>query len=535
MQYKSERIFEAGYRIGSMYAALAADLARRQGAEKDPIAAALARKDMFLAASSVVQSANLPYLKVIDLSSHVDSMSPAQSQWADSSVAGLSAAYRDAGMYRERAIGEVENAPIPREVSEQPLYLFQYRKQLLETVNPMKAEVRDYYLNASKEAAKNGVTQAVVRRCREEFARYNFLVPNGYDSLAGQILIATDELPAGLPDDEREELVFQFEDIVFELQDKALFEFEDALARADKEGVTGDEWYARIKMRLGKLNPEKFGRELYVQKSFVSSSDWFARCDSVAGWTTSGVTREGWHRARSLGSAAEGSFGPGAKPEYVGGNCTTSVAEYLWRPFFLEGEVREASLYFATARQYQIYLNDILVSDGSAGGRRESDVDSMQGMASIVKGGDNVLSVRLMPSDGKGGGMAVMFRARIDTASHFESALKLPILDTWAHEAKTVELPQVKAGPEETAQKEALAQKPVSQEYAATYRNKGEMLNAITGFQARAQKTQTDIRRERLEVQKLEIKRDLLNKKVLDVKKEIEQLKEGLRVMDRER
>ena len=71
-------------------------------------------------------------------------------------------------------------------------------------------------------------------KCLEECGRVNFSLGYDYDKLAEQILRQPD-LPKDMTVAEKEDLTFQLEDIVYELQDKAIFNYEDAFRLVKKE------------------------------------------------------------------------------------------------------------------------------------------------------------------------------------------------------------------------------------------------------------------------------------------------------------
>ncbi|MGD9202374.1 MAG: tetratricopeptide repeat protein, partial [Chitinispirillia bacterium] len=235
MKYKSEKMFEAAYRIGEMYEEYAYTWSKQRLDINDPIKLAVAKKDIDFASASLMKKAFDPLKKVIELGTSLDVIVSEQQQWIDSAKIKLSNNCITVGNFMINGISSMQKSPIPRKIEENILYLFQYRKQLLETLEPLKAETRDFFLNMYKELEKQGIKDKNFEDCYNKFGQINFLIPNEYEKLSEQILSSTDDIPKNLSEAEKEELIFQFEDIVFELQDKALFGYEDALALAQKE------------------------------------------------------------------------------------------------------------------------------------------------------------------------------------------------------------------------------------------------------------------------------------------------------------
>lgn len=534
MRYKSERMFEAGFRIGRMYEEFADSWAGQKLVERDPIRKAVAKKDLALGAAALLEKSFGPYAKVIELAGGLDSIGQEQADWVGRSKDHLAAVHLASGRQMESAVAAMMDAPVPREIRSQPLYLFQYRKQLLETVAPMKANVRDRYLASYRALKDISTLQSASDTCFQAFGRLAFEIPNAYDKMADLVLYASEELPEEMGEEDREELVFQLEDIVFELQDSALFGYENALESAKQENLSGTRWYGAIIGALARLSPETYGTKLYAAWRLTTGKDWLVRVDSAAGWNSLSPSDSGWQRATLVSGRSPASLGPTQAP-FIWTGENDSCA-YFWRHVFVQGEPREGTLYYSCPGAHQIYLNgSLLVSDTSAGGGVADEVDSMTGIVSLLKGGDNCVALKVVVAGEADSGMvssgiALSLSLLVDTALSFDSSVKLPGAAMVAHAgaASDVEAPP-------TADTVTQAATPGPRDLLAQYKNRGELASAIVEYQERVKSLQADMRRERLEVQKLRVKHQTFNERIGRVKTEIEEIRKMRAGMTRER
>ena len=312
LQYQSERMFEAAYRIGQMYEDLTDTWVKQERPSVPAIKLAVLEKDIAQSASLILQKSFAPYKKVIELSKSFDTLNAEQKQWVGRSRASLEKNYFAAGQSFIDAFGSMQNAPIPPEIKGKPLYYYQYLKQLLETIDPMKAQARSYFLAATKQMDSLNLKDENYAKCREAFCRMNYLMGSDYAKLAEKML-RDPEIPATMTSAEREELSFQLEDIVYELQDKAIFALEDAMNLAKKENMASGEWFDKIMLGLARLSPEKYGKAVFVRATVGTSSEWLVRSDSVAGWNGKDIPEAGWIGAQEIqGSEAAFSRNVGA-------------------------------------------------------------------------------------------------------------------------------------------------------------------------------------------------------------------------------
>ncbi|MBD3317085.1 MAG: tetratricopeptide repeat protein, partial [Chitinivibrionales bacterium] len=543
MIYQSKRMFEAGYRIGKLYEDFAAVWREQPVAEKNAIKAAVNQKDICMASAKLLKKAFAPYEKVLELGAKVDSLEKEQKKWIDSSRIALARSHFASGDYMVQGIRAMQNAPIPKEIESQPLYLLQYLKQILETLEPMKSQTRDYFLAAYRELENAGVKGEMADKCADEFARLNYLIPSDYDKLAQRILKTSDLLPDDLSVEEREELIFQFEDMIFELQDKALFGYEDALERAKREGMTEDQWYRQVLKALARLSPETYGESFYESVVFTTDKNWIVRVDSVENWVEAKPPQNGWQKV-SKTSRGRGAPFPVGKPRAVWGGGESSRRIFARRNLHVNGVPRDASLYIATCSAYKFYVNGVLVTSDTAEMRSLDLIDSITGVASLFKGGDNIVAFQGENADGSCHAVAIAVEVMVDTTKRFPSKLKPPPaapapVAFGANDSSTERwgvdtlIAGAAGAVNEQSAADSSATGPI--DYAEAFKNRGELLVAIDDYVRRENETAMKIKRERMKVQKIRLKIDGLEEKIAEVKNDKKNLKEKLGSMGRKK
>lgn len=112
-------------------------------------------------------------------------------------------------------------------------------------------------------------------------------------------MLSRKDLPNNLGDDEREEIIFQLEDIGYDLQDAALEGYKQALELAESEFVE-DQWLEQILQHLAVLDPERYGSFSTKVLTSVLPTDnsWRVSPDSAVGWLALNFKDGGWARAQ---------------------------------------------------------------------------------------------------------------------------------------------------------------------------------------------------------------------------------------------
>ncbi len=505
VQYHSEKMFESAYRIGELYQDFSEACRTQERLKADPIKSAIMERDILNLSSQLLQKAFLPYKNVIRLADEFDSLTQEQNVWVVKSRNNLIHCFSKAGEYLIGAMEVMKNAPVPDEIRDKPLHYYQYLKKLYETLDPVKTEVMKYYANVMKQADSLNIGDSICAVLKGEFCRMNYLIGNDYDQLSVEILKNTQNLPRNLTEEEREELLFQLEDIVFELQDKAIFSYEDAIGRLGEKGFMNDLWYNRIWECLARLSPDKYGKSFYKSVALVSDEEWMVRADSVEKWNSKDVLRTGWHRADV--HKKENIDLAGEKCARIWGKEQWNKI-YCWRHLYLPGEPGNASIYICSPGKYRLYINGVLtMSDTTSTNKAERGVvDSATGIVALVKGGDNFISLEAERVDSINSGIAVLFTALLDTTKHFESSMKIPVL--FKSEGKT-------------AQSDTMVENQEKSTKRPVYKRKKDLLKAIDEYRRRELVANDDIRKERVAIQKLYMQIEEINAKLNGVKRKV--------------
>lgn len=487
VQYHSERMFEAAFRIGELYHDFSEECRTQERPKVDPITNAILERDIHKLSSQLLQKAFLPYKSAIKLTAAFDSLTQEQRLWTEKTISNLTHCFVKAGEYLLIAIEMMKNAPIPDNIREKPLHHYQYLKKLFETLSPSIEEAAQYYAYAIKQADSLKLSDSASAIFKDQYCRLNFMIGSNYDGLSMQILENTKNLPRNLTEEEREELLFQLEDIVFELQDKALLSYEDAIEKLIENGFTGNVWYSRIWEGLARLSPEKYGKSFYKSFSMATGEQWVFRADSVEKWNSKDVPRTGWYPAYRLKDNVD----------IAGEKCSQIWGEekmnkiYLWKHLFLSGEPGNASVYVSSPGKYKLYINGVLtMNDTSSNIHRSGVVDSATGVVSLVKGGDNFMSVEVERADSINSGIAVYFTALIDTTKRFESTMKIP---------------SVPKSDKATALKDSTVKDQEKSINITEYRNKRDLLKAIDEYRRRELLANEEIESEKVKLQKLHL------------------------------
>ncbi|MBN1307344.1 MAG: tetratricopeptide repeat protein [Chitinispirillaceae bacterium] len=506
MKYRSEKMFEAACRMGELYVELADDLVEQERPRGDPIKAAIAENEILTAASQVLQNSFVPFKMAIELGAEFDSLSVRQKEWVERSRRRLGENLLQAGTLLYEGVGAMQNAPVPGEILAEPLLHYQYRIKLLETMEPLKMKVLRYFTVLLDSLPKLHLDDSLSILCEIHVARLNYLIGSADDRLATEILKATDNLPKNLSENDREELLFQLEDMVYELQDKAILRLEAARDRMRERTLHENTWYGKIMEALARLNPEKYGASFYVTTSYRSDETWLVREDSVPQWNTAAPPRKGWRVAVLRSAEAAGNKPPLASAKRIGGD-TAWRRMYLWKNVLCEGTPRDARIAVSVPGKYKFYVNGILTLSDTAGGSVGTAYDSTGGIASLLKGGDNILACEAGDSLSASRGIDLRMQVLIDTTERFTSSITVPdvavLKEVPGNKVGAAALPLTHEVADAVTSQKAANQPPVPK--AAETMSRREVLAATEEYRRREREALASLRHERLEVQKLRI------------------------------
>ncbi len=530
IKYQSEKMFEAAYWIGQMYEDFSATWKKQERPKLDPIKAAVLEKDIAQVGGTILQKSFIPYKKAIELSVGFDSVSTEQKMWVQKTKVSLARNLFSAGVFMNDAIFAMQNAPIPGTIKNKPLYHYQYLKQLLETLEPMRLQLRTYFLWAYKQLDSLKLLGENSKKCCDECSRVNYALGNEYDILCETILREPD-VPKELSAAEREELSFQLEDIVFELQDKAMYNYEDAMKFLKREPALNNEFSGKILQSLAKLNPEKYGKSFYHRVVVATGKNWEIRCDSISGWNFGDVSVKGWKVPVEIPPVKSAIFPLGA-PSYVWHDSDNVRDMYLRKHLFFNGLPRDAVIHLAIEGQYWLFVNKTLMSHDTSGTRQPDKRDSITGVAKLFKGGDNEVALHVRSIDSLSRGAAMVFSLLIDTTQHYTPDERYAQRDTGTDgRGRSTAV---------SGQRDTVIQKAKSSEsgrdtaallhkkefaYDHVFKDRKEVLKAIEDYRLKTETFEKEMKKERLEIQRLRLRNDDLDAQITKIKEEIAELK----------
>ncbi|MDD5674153.1 MAG: hypothetical protein PHC61_08325, partial [Chitinivibrionales bacterium] len=459
-----------------------------------------------------------------ELAQGVDSLKPEQRGFLAAAQKHLSDAYKTAGAYQLEGIKAMQNAPVPAEIKAKPLYYYQYLKQLLETLEPQKKAVRAYYLDICKDAHAVGLPADSLAQFQERWAQTNFMIGNDYEKLAAKIL-REPQIPTGMGADEKEKLLFQLEDIVYELQDEAVKRYEEAMQLARQENLRHNDWYGMIMESLARLSPENYGKTYYRAILIGTDKDWIVRGDGPAGWNNKNMPPDGWRQAVTISPAAP-AF-PNPAPEVLWADNKSIAHLFFCKPVFINGIPRSAALRVSCGGKYNVFVNGALTLSDTIGTRGLSAMDSAVTIHKLMQGGDNVIAIEAWAAGSGGSGVALQLSALLDTSEQFTSTMQLPAEFTFA--PKTPAIPA--SGQEPSGKKQA----PLAQSYTRLYKNYGEFKQAFVDYDRRVLAATSEMKKEHVLLQKLQIQDNYYDTKIKAMAAQIDSLKSVLGNLHREK
>ena len=520
VRYRSERMFEAAYQSARIYDDLAQAWFEQERPRLDPARSAVYENTIASDVAALLQQSIVAYRATLDIAARFDTLSSQQEQWIGLAREGVGAAYYRAGKYLLDAAALMHHAPVPKEIQNRILHSFQYQKTVLETIEPLKIRVRDHFLSAWHELREAGLEGTESRLCLNQFNELNFRIANDYDLLAQTILERTRELPASMDPIEREDLLFQMEDIVFELQDKALYHYQEARQRSLDNEQNETPWHRRILEGLAHLNPELYGAEFYAQGSFASDEGWIVRADSIANWNSERPSRQGW---RGVVVAVKRS------PGFPGGYVVPGIvpADTLQRAFFwlhapIHGQPRDGSIHISSPHPYRLYINGALTLADTAREDGAQQLDSAVGIVSLLKPGSNIVGIEVRSREHALQPVAVLLTFMYDSTARYSLLARMP-------DVPVVHRREGDSGADSVTPASDASPMPVDTiAVPRTYRTRGEALNALAAYTRRHEESEQALREEHIDYQRLRMTRDAIDAQVDKLREEIDELRKTL-------
>jgi tetratricopeptide (TPR) repeat protein len=518
IQYQSERMFEAAYRVGELYEDFTNAIKDQERPKLDPIQTAVNEKEIMTLCYKLVQNTFIPYAKDLEIASGFDSLSESQRSWVSKSKTALERNLITAGGNLISAVQAMQEAPIPKEIKEKPLHNFQYQKKVLETLEPLKIEISNYYTQTLHRIDSLKLGDSILTICKDQVAKIEYLKGRDFDNLAIAILKSTQDLPSNMDPDEKEDLIFQLEDIVFELQDKSILLYENGLKTIKELGLESSKWYNNIIECLARLNPDKYGASFYVKTSFGTDDSWIARSDSVQGWSGPKVPLDGWKR---MAIAENKNMYEIDKDALAIWNDTSVQNIYAIKNTFLNGTPRDGALFVKSSGKYKLFINNVLILSDTVGNVNMVRTDSATSISSLLKGGDNLIAMEMKSENEAQRAFALKMNILVDTTQKFQSTLKMPEIAGVNKKSNKTQ----KAASDTTISQPVEKTNVTSTGNAPKIKHK-ELLFQIEQYKAKEAASVGEIKKERLEIQKLRLKLDEINRKISEVNaKKIEKAK----------
>jgi tetratricopeptide (TPR) repeat protein len=551
IQYQSERLFEAAYKIGQMYEEFVNTWLDQERPKLPPVKLAVLEKDIFQTAAALLQKSIVPYKKVIEIGQGFDSLGKEQKEWIYKAKVSLAKNMYMTGKYLSDAYLAMQNAPIPDEIKGKPLYYYQYLKQVLEAVEPLKIQVMNYFLTSKKQLDSLGLSGQNTAKCLDGFYQLCFVIGNEYELLAEKIL-KEPEIPKDMSQEEKDELSFQLEDIVYELQDKAIALYEQNLSLLKKENLAQGEWYQKIMLGLARLAPDKYGKVVFTKMAISTSGKWLSRQDSVAGWRLNEIPQNGWQNTIEINGLTRTIKDNSVA--YIWSLDTTAINNYFWLNFFIPGQPRDAAIYISVCGKYWLYLNGVLTSSDTLGERSLDKIDSITGIQSLVKGGDNDISIHVISNPNSPKGLGVYLAMLVDTNQHFKSQEKYKKLFEASENIKIAQVVPKDSSIQlsssnfahnltiDTKEKIPTAHKDSTigkisniSSQKESYKSIKELNKKLEEYNKKIVLLNQEIKKERIEIQKIRIKNEDIDEQIKKVKQEKEQFLKILEEMNRKK
>ncbi|MBL8029125.1 MAG: tetratricopeptide repeat protein, partial [Fibrobacteres bacterium] len=287
VQLKSERLFEAAYNIGRCYTTFAdAFVNQERDTKLDPTKMVVAERDLQLSAVALYERCIEPHSVNIGFAKALPSdtmLKPEQRKYVELSKQAIVNAYVSLGSFYVKAAEALYGAPVPAKIKKMPVQYYLYRQKLAETVQPIYVQAFEKNLASKAKIIERGYNDSIVNIINDSVVSVLYKRGNIFYELSSEMLNKP-EIPPEIKGDEREEAVFQIEDVAFEIQDKALRSFEEGYDYVQRESIGGP-WRRKILEILKQLDPQTYTpKEVLQTLEFTTGEGWMTRTDSIAGW-----------------------------------------------------------------------------------------------------------------------------------------------------------------------------------------------------------------------------------------------------------
>jgi tetratricopeptide (TPR) repeat protein len=534
VQMKSERLFEAAYKIGLCYENYALSLYKQ---ERDPklkgIKKGLFEKDLAINVAQLMEAAIKPYKGVIELSKNADlkKFSKEKLEFIKKAEEKLCMAYLQIGEMYLKAAASLENTPVPKEIQKYPPQYYLYLSKIYDTVDPFKKTSVDKFIIAYKEIGQLGLQSPYISRYKDSTASILFNRGEIFEKISTEMLTKP-RLPRGLNEDEKEEIVFQLEDIAFELQDKSVANYEEAL-QIIKDEALEKKYQDKILERLRILVPDSYAPKKEVfRTTVVSDKSWLASPDSVDKWAELDFKAENWKSVLPGRAQSDLKFAFGTpRPIWLD---PANRQVFLRRRVFLNGDPSSATLQISADDNYVLIINGKPITADREGSEDWNKIEKMD-VTEFLRGGDNIIAAKAWVQDSVGSAFWLGMEIMLDTSAKYSSryaAVTPPsktgitpppkeLKATVSKPAETGKTPEIpKPAPPKADTRTALKKE---------YKTRGELKTAIIAREQKVLSLNKQISREQTKIRVLKFKLNFINLKIQSIENEIKEKKKKLR------
>ncbi len=426
IKLKSERLFEAAFRIGEAYTHFADVYYQQERDTKlENTKQIIFERDLNLASLDLYEKSVEPHLVNINIAGtiNLDSLKKEQTRYIELSKQALGQVFVSQGSYVEKATEVLLSSPVPEKIKRQPVQYYLYQQKLVETVFPMLDQAIDKYSSNAKRIKEKGLPDSLITAVNDSLSRILFRRGDLLEKLSSEML-NNPQIPKEMKESEREELAFQLEDIAFEIQDHALKIFEEGYNYLNDQNIN-NKWKQKILEALKKLDPQTYTPKDVLKTIRIGTDDsWMARTDSLPLWNKLSRIDTAWTRTtvKPVPQDTSARF----KDFAAIGHAKGQGLVYLKKQFLIPGKVTAASLAIKSTGPYKFFINGVPIAGDTSKSRISERIDSVD-LKTLISGGDNALCAVVNCSDNSSG-FLLSLSAIIDTSLHFESAFNLPIL-----------------------------------------------------------------------------------------------------------
>lgn len=394
IQYGSPEMFKAAFRVGELFTLLADSWQLQQRSQTDSLSLAVSEHEISIVTATLLKNSVNALSGALDLGRSVDEITDQKTEWTQKAGQSIQLNILNAGAALFNAVSVMKNAPVPQDITAQPLHYAQYLRSILETVEPLKVQTRDHYLE-SIELLQNFDMESseTFEQCLKQFARVNFLIGASYNRLAIHVQNHANNFSDRYSAPEFEELLFQIDDIAFELVDRAISAHEEGLRNLDAMNLQSTEPYRSILEELSVLDPVQYGSSLETV-TIRTDDNWLFRTDYIENWFLKPID-DGWDTVVVDTATHKVRFSSDSTL-FVNADVS-DTGLYLYRNAEISGRPIQGTISISATVGYRVYLNGSLLLQKES--VQSEQTESLEGIDALLKKGTNHIAVTLDSSE----------------------------------------------------------------------------------------------------------------------------------------